>query len=104
MTRSSREGALLRAELNRIWPTPSRPFRNEARIDLLVVKDVLDDFGFPFHPAAIAKLFQTEKTFAIDLGADEQDITDIENLTRTPKRPPLSRQFFELIQSSIDSV
>ena len=64
--------------------------RNEARVDLLVVENVLDDFGFPFYSTALAELFQTKKTFAIELGADEQNIPGIENLTRTPKRPALT--------------
>ena len=45
--------------------------RNEASVDLLVVENVLDEFGFPFYSSAFAELFQTKKTFAIELGADE---------------------------------
>ena len=44
----------------------------------------MDDFGFPFYSTALAELFQTKKTFAIELGSDEEDIPGIQNVTRTP--------------------
>jgi hypothetical protein len=65
--------------------------RNKSAVDLIVVENVLDDFGFPFYAAALAEVFQPKKAIAIKRGADNQDIIGIENLPGAPKRPALRR-------------